>query len=434
MFVVEDITFDHRIDLPDHVQYVHISRAKVTEAQLCDFVSRLPSSVNSLTITASRLKTFPDTHHLPCLEFLDLHDNEINHLNCTFSNAIRALDLSNNCIKDITCEFPLGIVELDLSWNRLSKHVHTLRHHIDTTVNYSENNFIVKKTRLILPSDPEWDRPSTSFTPLVYDPDNLDPYLLPRHPLEVHRSIHDRNGTLIVSTGTTFDNGENVHLSSVQRSLKASFERLKAKERFDDLDLYTLLKYRPGVAESRDRGVRNRWYRAVARFICCAPRISRDYEQMTGSKYTKEDGVVSSDTISIFGHRASELVERDLLTDTRHSILGATYAEVLRTVLLAVERMDDDTRPTLLSILEDEIISGMGLCFTGRISRLVNALAGICPDVTVSIGKNEEINNSIIALTRQGIVDDELYARVVDLLVELCIEDRDMVGWLEALP
>jgi hypothetical protein len=132
-FVVEDIiTFDHGRFLTGSCPHVHISRA-VTEAQRRDFVFDKLPSVNSLTITASRRK-ISDTHHLPCLEFLDLHDNEINHLNCGLFKRHTRLRTSNNCIKRY--HVTSGHCRTRLRGTG-SQNTYTLRHHIDTTVNYS---------------------------------------------------------------------------------------------------------------------------------------------------------------------------------------------------------------------------------------------------------------------------------------------------------
>ena len=50
--------------------------------------------------------------------------------------------------------------------------------------------------------------------------------------------------------------------------------------------------------------------------------------------------------------------------------------------------------------MNEEMLDGLCMCYTGRISRLVNCLNGFYDDVIVRIGSNEQIGN-IVIITKQ---------------------------------
>ena len=72
------------------------------------------------------------------------------------------------------------------------------------------------------------------------------------------------------------------------------------------------------------------------------------------------------------------------ITDEAHTELNITYEELLRFVLTHVNT------PDIYAILREEIHSGKGKCFTGRLSRIVNSLSGI--HYHINISPSEQIN------------------------------------------
>ena len=84
--------------------------------------------------------------------------------------------------------------------------------------------------------------------------------------------------------------------------------------------------------------------------------------------------------------------------ETVHSVLYITFSELLDYVWdIIVHHPDKDT---LKHIFDIEMQDSQGLCFTGRLSRLVNTLSGFSDKVEINISINEQINN-IIILTKQ---------------------------------
>lgn len=80
-----------------------------------------------------------------------------------------------------------------------------------------------------------------------------------------------------------------------------------------------------------------------------------------------------------------------------HSALEVTFLEVLRAVWSRIEM--NDHRDTIKTILCGEMRDALCMCFTGRISRLVNCLSGFDELVVIKISDNEQIGN-IVSLIR----------------------------------
>jgi hypothetical protein len=65
-----------------------------------------------------------------------------------------------------------------------------------------------------------------------------------------------------------------------------------------------------------------------------------------------------------------------------------------------------ENRDDILGVLNQEISDGLCMCFTGRLTRLLNTLVGFYPDVQIQISDSEQITNIIMSLKTR--VDGEL--------------------------
>jgi len=52
----------------------------------------------------------------------------------------------------------------------------------------------------------------------------------------------------------------------------------------------------------------------------------------------------------------------------------------------------------ILTVLNQEINDGLYMCFTGRLTRLLNTLVGFYDDIELQISDSEQITNIIMAL------------------------------------
>jgi hypothetical protein len=125
------------------------------------------------------------------------------------------------------------------------------------------------------------------------------------------------------------------------------------------------------------------------------------------------------------------------LANAVHSTYKTTFKDILIKTYAMIA--DHAERKTLLDILRQEITDGQKTCLTGQITRLANALNGFVTNVTITISKNEELSNSIVALRKKYAImysDAEEYSNeaipaVWQLLEDMCVPEHEHGVWLE---
>jgi len=112
---------------------------------------------------------------------------------------------------------------------------------------------------------------------------------------------------------------------------------------------------------------------------------------------------------------------------------GVMYSEIFERIwsISNIHKHKTEIR----KILKDEIYAGIGVCFTGRVTRLVNVLCGFIDGVQISYSENEQINNAIITTRRRCEEDKTL--NIIDeakqVLTSLSVSEDKQKIWLEAL-
>ena len=96
----------------------------------------------------------------------------------------------------------------------------------------------------------------------------------------------------------------------------------------------------------------------------------------------------------------SSLVEYSSRQDI-HGELNITFGELLVVVWDRIR--GHENKQDILPILSQEMSDALCMCFTGRITRLVNTLSGFVPEVEIKISDNEQISNLVI-ITKDKIV------------------------------
>jgi len=98
-----------------------------------------------------------------------------------------------------------------------------------------------------------------------------------------------------------------------------------------------------------------------------------------------------------------------------HSIYQLTYADLLTYIWPRI--INHVNRDDILDILNSEIKDGICMCFTGRLTRLLNTLVGYYPDIEIQISNSEQITN-IITVLRKRYEGDQLKEKVKEELME----------------
>ena len=113
-----------------------------------------------------------------------------------------------------------------------------------------------------------------------------------------------------------------------------------------------------------------------------------------------------------------------------HSIMGITFEELLKAVLIEIETFNKDEQKSIFEILNQEMKDSICKCFTGRISRLVNCLSGFSDKVSIKISSNEEISNIIITLQKKITDVDELKRAIKVEMTERGYDEATITEWV----
>jgi len=134
------------------------------------------------------------------------------------------------------------------------------------------------------------------------------------------------------------------------------------------------------------------------------------------TNYILQDTILSKKTKEI-------LLEYESSSDI-YSVLDITFSELLMYVINRIEI--NEHKDEIKSILNVEMNESVCKCFTGRISRLVNCLAGFDPLVTIQIADNEQIAYVITTIER-NLLNENTYS--VDNHKELVKKQLDELGY-----
>jgi hypothetical protein len=195
----------------------------------------------------------------------------------------------------------------------------------------------------------------------------------------------------------TFSNSQNVHLTSVQDSMMKSIQYV--------------INYKPKNIITNQR----------TEFLKLLEKDLKSFLKLSRKEFNSSIDQIMSNCYN----------------ENIHSIYKVTYYDVLYQVYSIINDLPD--KPTLLLILYNELLDGHNTCFTGQITRMVNALNGFVDGVNVSISKTEELSNSIVAIRKKyGLIyknpDDyisETVPVVWQLLEDMCIPEHEHDVWLE---
>ena len=112
-----------------------------------------------------------------------------------------------------------------------------------------------------------------------------------------------------------------------------------------------------------------------------------------------------------------------------HTSLLITYSDLLIYVwtrIIASANADE-----ILSVLNQEISDGLCMCFTGRLTRLLNTLVGFYDDIELQISDSEQITNIIMGLKNKFPSGEELRDAVKKELYERQYSESIINEWID---
>ena len=121
--------------------------------------------------------------------------------------------------------------------------------------------------------------------------------------------------------------------------------------------------------------------------------------------------------------------------DTTVTATGETFDALLERVWQIVKRHEH--RGELQKRLRQELDESRGMCFTGRVGRVVNALSGYVDGLGLQISQRAEMQNRILVLMarlEKGVVKRaDAVAAMKALLAEYVVEPAEADAWIEAV-
>jgi pullulanase/glycogen debranching enzyme len=131
--------------------------------------------------------------------------------------------------------------------------------------------------------------------------------------------------------------------------------------------------------------------------------------------------------------KTKEIITEYLDCADIHSMLHITFKELFIAVVIEIDKLSQDLQKEIKQRLNEEMQESECKCFTGRISRLVNCLSGYSDKVRIQISETEEIGNIIsIVMANRGLKTVEILKEEVNVaLKERGYDNEKIAEWLE---
>ena len=411
---ISGLDFTTQLDYPKHLQQIYIINCNY----IYDYMSTLPNSIVHVEIKDCRLHSIDKlfNNEQAQLEFINLSQNRLEKMNINFPPNVISIDLSYNDLKILpqTNCFPTSIQLLNLSFNKL-KDLPEWFNDIgqQTVVNIMPNHFwfnsyeniSLNKTihdyHLIMAErffdrglriKLERTRAITNNEITNNEIINNRMLFRPQNQLPIRRIIHRANHNLeqiplVPVRQTTAEQRQNVHNSNIQDSFARSVQILM------------------------DNTV---------------PKNNNFYNSMWN--YYVFDGLNIVRNLRFLNKVKADCQLTDIVTR-----VGVTYKEIMERIWSVSE--NHEHKYAIRSRLKEEVMDGFDVCFTGRITRVVNSLCGLIDGITIGYSVNEQISNAIIAIMRRADNDETINAKneAKKYLDELKIPELEQQPWLDAL-
>ena len=357
-------------EIPKEIQYL----TQLTKLDLSfNIITKIPKEIQYLTqltelyLTINKIITIPkEIQYLTQLTVLNLGMNNIEVIpkEIQYLTQLTRFSVSANNIVVVPKEiqYLTHLTELNLSQNKIKEIPEEIQYLTQLTILDLSINQIqsipIQMTQLINLREFECHN-----NPIEYIPPNVQRFL----------NIIINNGGNIHNI---YNDGQNVHNSSINKSIKQSIENLLALN---------------------------------------TSKFNLNY---------LNDTILTTNT--------KEALVEYCEDKSIHSILNVTFDEVLKQIMFHILSFDQKTQEEIKKRMNEEMLDAQCKCFTGRLSRLVNVLSGYSELVTIHISEAEEIGN-IISINREkyGTNLEELKKTVVNELKERGYDDEIIDEWIK---
>ena len=391
---------------------VHINITNLSEIKT---ITDLPRKLKTLDIKNATLNTLTIPEHCIDITRINISDSNLNRIpEIHFLTKLTELTIQNSNIQHLPSSFPNSLISLNLSGNSLSAEncdLFTFPKNIPIIL--FNNQFIEK---ISLPGYnfcygsqcTRTHKIMTDYRIQRNDARNIILDVVGR-PDVVGRDIPQ------VNEQEMFNSTQTVHISSICNSVSKSIQKVKKLTNHS----YTKEKQRMLLNEFMDKfyntSNNDSWYEYIVNIFSHI------------KEYNNSD---MKETINVWIN--------DMSIHTKTQIC---YGELLARVWILVK--NHDQKEDFIENIKIELNSSVGMCFTGRINRLVNALVGFVDEITVGISIKEqlqlEIGKIIAKLSKKEINYDDAVKEITILFEEPDVKEDKTVtsyykqAWLDAL-
>jgi len=392
---IKNITFENKFVFPTILENLYISNCKNCDNNL----SVLPNTITSIEIIKSLLVNYNFINKNQYnLESCNLSYNKITQINDVFPKNLISLNLSHNQINLIDDNFfSENLLILNLSFNELtdlSESILNLNYDCSVILMPNKfwfNSYFNENSQLtIMPHKNNINEYYLDIADRFFSY-NLSQKIYYLYNITNELQFGIRGTRFTQQPKTIFDDNQNVHNSHIQDSFHSSVQ--------------TILDYNTPTM----------WY--IRHNIYCY--YNNTYKKYIYSWFWKDKLMTE--------------INKRCKTKTILSRSGVTYKELFYKIWLISEIHPN--KDNIREIIKEEVLAGIGYCFTGCVTRLVNSLSGFLDGIKIGYSENEQINNIVITVLKKCEVDNFLnpYDEVKKALNELDIDQDKQKIWLDAL-
>ncbi len=351
--------------LPNQLKYLYIKSGTLRTLPISDQVA---ANIEVIHLDFTNLEIFPDISKCNKLRELTINHSNLNSFRPSYvlPPSLKILNLRYNHIEDV--DFTLFKMNPDLK------------------LNFSFNNLNSETIDNIIMVNPRADIKMQNryrfirITPHNYN--NIEIRNLMNNAMNnnvihnniIHNNVINNHGNVLAN------NTQTVHLSSINKSIVTSYN------------------------------------------------IILKYIETHKIKVNKDHTTVVSEIINKFHEfklfDARSFLKEQILNSSIHSILEIKYIDLLMIVYAVVKSHED--YKNLIERFHTEIFESTGVCFTGRMNRLINVLVGYIDGVVVSISLKEEIQMSIQRLMDKLNKQEINFQKTKEELLNILNEDYDV--------
>ena len=363
--------------LPKNLEVLNCSNNKLTQLPWC-----LPPTLIELNCSRNKLVSLPSIEHFPPkLQVLKCNGNRLKSIPWYIPHTLTSLHCCGNKITKFHKSFNddnfKNLLHLYCSGNQLVNLPNKLPHSL-ISLRCGGN----KLRRLPGNLPPNLKELICHNNNLTHLPDNL--------PINLR--------TLLINNNRL-------------RSLPISLIRLRRVRTFTYDDRNDIILHIPPQVRrwiNRIRGIER-----IAVYVSQSVHnhsiqvsVRESIERLTSQPFDIDEDQIINDILldNILTRQCKESLIEYCNNGEIHSTLHLTFKELLGYVWKTIEQ--NESKDEIKNVLNIEMRDAKCMCFTGRISRLINCLNGFSDLVRIEISDSEQIGNIIIVIQRRLTAED----------------------------